>query len=61
MESSCKNKSDKDATKALIENKIDVIATDHAPHTIKRKTTIFKLPIWWSISTACFKRYARAC
>ena len=37
-----KNKSDKDALlKALIENKIDVIATDHAPHTIKEKNNTY--------------------
>ena len=33
-----KNKSDQDALlNALIENKIDVIATDHAPHTLEEK------------------------
>lgn len=35
---SIKNKTDKTALlKALIENKIDVLATDHAPHTLKEK------------------------
>ncbi len=33
-----KNKTDKDALlKALLEDKIDVIATDHAPHTLEEK------------------------
>jgi len=43
---SVKNKSDRDALlKALIENKIDVIATDHAPHTIGEKNnTYLKCP-----------------
>lgn len=43
---SVKNKSDRDALlNALIENKIDVIATDHAPHTIKEKNnTYLKCP-----------------
>ena len=37
-----KNKSDRDALlNALIENKIDVIATDHAPHTIKEKNNTY--------------------
>ena len=31
--------------KALLENKIDVIATDHAPHTLEEKTNkYFKAP-----------------
>ena len=43
---SVKNKSDRDALlNALIENKIDVIATDHAPHTIEEKNnTYLKCP-----------------
>ena len=37
-----KNKSDRDALlNALIENKIDVIATDHAPHTINEKNNTY--------------------
>ena len=37
-----KNKSDRDALlNALIENKIDVIATDHAPHTIEEKNNTY--------------------
>jgi len=43
---SVKNKSDRDALlNAIIENKIDVIATDHAPHTIEEKNnTYLKCP-----------------
>ena len=37
-----KEKSDQEALlKALIENKIDVIATDHAPHTIQEKNNTY--------------------
>lgn len=41
-----KKKSDKDALlKGLLENKIDVVATDHAPHTIEEKqNTYFNAP-----------------
>ncbi len=41
-----KKESDRDAIlKGLLENKIDVIATDHAPHTIEEKNqTYFKAP-----------------
>jgi dihydroorotase len=41
-----KKKSDRDAIlKAVLENRIDVIATDHAPHTIEEKNqTYFKAP-----------------
>lgn len=41
-----KKASDRDAIlKAVLENKIDVIATDHAPHTIEEKEqTYFKAP-----------------
>ena len=36
---SVKKQSDKDALlQALLDNKIDVIATDHAPHTLKEKS-----------------------
>ena len=37
-----KQKSDRDAIRnALLENKIDVIATDHAPHTLDEKQQIY--------------------
>jgi len=41
-----KSKSDKEALlKGLIEGKIDVVATDHAPHTLNEKqNTYFKAP-----------------
>jgi dihydroorotase len=41
-----KTKQDRDAIlKAVIENKIDVIATDHAPHTLEeKKQSYFKAP-----------------
>ena len=41
-----KSATDRDAIwKALLENKIDVVATDHAPHTIEEKNqTYFKAP-----------------
>ncbi len=41
-----KSATDRDAIwKALLENKIDVVATDHAPHTIEEKSqTYFKAP-----------------
>ena len=41
-----KKKSDKDALlKALLDNKIDVIASDHAPHTLQEKSSsYFKSP-----------------
>ena len=41
-----KKKSDKDALfKALLDDKIDVIATDHAPHTLEEKSnSYFKAP-----------------
>jgi dihydroorotase len=41
-----KSKKDKDAIlKGVLENKIDVIATDHAPHTIEeKKQSYFKAP-----------------
>ena len=41
-----KKKSDKEALfQALLDGKLDVVATDHAPHTLKEKTnTYFKAP-----------------
>ena len=41
-----KNKKDKDGLlKALLDNKIDVVASDHAPHTLKEKAnSYFKCP-----------------
>ena len=41
-----KKKSDKDALfKALLDDKLDVIATDHAPHTLEEKSnSYFKAP-----------------
>ncbi len=43
---SIKKRSDRDAIlKGILENKIDVIATDHAPHTLEEKhQTYFKAP-----------------
>jgi dihydroorotase len=43
---SIKKKSDKEALlKGILDNKLDVIATDHAPHTIEEKNnTYFKAP-----------------
>jgi dihydroorotase-like cyclic amidohydrolase len=29
---------------ALLDDRIDVIATDHAPHTLEEKTILFKAP-----------------
>jgi dihydroorotase-like cyclic amidohydrolase len=38
MESCCKNTKDKDGLwEALLDDRIDVIATDHAPHTAEEK------------------------
>lgn len=46
MESSSQKASDRDAIfQAVLDNRIDVIATDHAPHTIEEKEqSYFKAP-----------------
>jgi dihydroorotase-like cyclic amidohydrolase len=52
MESSCKTAHDRKVLwEALLDDQIDVIATDHAPHTLK-KTVLLKSTIWRSISAA---------
>lgn len=42
MESSCKTQKDKDGLwEALLDDRIDVIATDHAPHTFEEKQNVY--------------------
>ena len=41
--------------KALLDDRIDIIATDHAPHTIEEKSKLLsKSSEWWAFSAACF-------
>lgn len=42
---------------ALLDNRIDVVATDHAPHTLEEKTTLTLLPLLagHSFSTPCWQ------
>ena len=42
MESGCKTQKDKDGLwEALLDDRIDVIATDHAPHTFEEKQNVY--------------------
>ena len=42
MESSSKKESDRSALfEALLNDKLDVVATDHAPHTIEEKSNTY--------------------
>ena len=35
--------------KALLDGRIDVVATDHAPHTLKKKATNTCGSLWWTL------------
>ena len=53
MESGCKTQKDKDGLwEALLDDRIDVIATDHAPHTFEEKQNVYKMSVWRTFSTA---------
>jgi dihydroorotase-like cyclic amidohydrolase len=50
MESSCKTAHDRKVLwEALLDDRIDVIATDHAPHTLEENQSYLKA-LWRSIS-----------
>jgi dihydroorotase len=44
MESSSKTANDQVLWEALLDGRIDVVATDHAPHTRRKETTYLKAP-----------------
>jgi dihydroorotase len=45
MESSCKTAHDRKVLwEALLDDRIDVIATDHAPHTLEENQSYLKAP-----------------